>query len=180
MGVIAVKHNIEVAHRLYELKGKCEQIHGHSMKVTMILNVDHVDKGGAARDWRNNVLEFGDLKRKFRGYLDETYDHRLLLNKADPFSGPIFSITPETRVAMSRTAVPDNPTDPYEEPLAWELMKKDQKFLPGLQTVLGDPTTENIARWIARDMRELHELPVWAIEVWETDVNMYRWEAGEK
>lgn len=79
---ITVRHNIEVAHRLYELPGKCENIHGHSMWVTLTLQGtldEHGILGG---------VEFGTLKKEFRGYLDETYDHRLLLNPDDPFAQP--------------------------------------------------------------------------------------------
>jgi 6-pyruvoyl-tetrahydropterin synthase len=139
---IGVKHNIEVAHRLFELPGKCEQIHGHSMWVTMEVQGAVNDKGILAG------IEFGDLKREFRDYLDSYYDHHLLLNEDDPFAN--------IQDAMH------------------------QLPLPGLRKCIGDPTTENISRWVAEFMGE-HEIlagnpDVFIIDVtvWETAVNMAR------
>lgn len=100
---IVVRHNIEVAHRLSLLPGKCENIHGHSMWVELEITGAPDERGLA------NGLDFGSVKRAFRGYLDEWYDHRLLLNAED------------------------------------ELAEYD---LPGAVLCTGDPTTENIARWV--------------------------------
>jgi 6-pyruvoyl-tetrahydropterin synthase len=74
---INVRHNIEVAHRLIETRGKCEAIHGHSMWVTLTLWGD-IDKTG-----KLNGLEFGLVKAIFRDYLDKNFDHHLLLNLMD-------------------------------------------------------------------------------------------------
>lgn len=72
-----IEHNIEVAHRLTKLPGKCRQIHGHSMWVTLTMGGD-VDDAGLV-----GGVDFGDAKRAFRSYLDTNYDHRLLLNETD-------------------------------------------------------------------------------------------------
>lgn len=81
--LLAVKHNIEVAHRLYQTPGKCQNIHGHSMWVTLELAGTRNDAGMVAG------LDFSAVKRVFRSYLDATYDHRLLLNRQDPYAGPV-------------------------------------------------------------------------------------------
>jgi 6-pyruvoyl tetrahydropterin synthase/QueD family protein len=65
-----------MAHRLSLTEGKCEQIHGHSWNVTLRLRGE-VDESG-------KVLEFGDVKKQFREYLDTTFDHHLLLYAKDP------------------------------------------------------------------------------------------------
>jgi 6-pyruvoyltetrahydropterin/6-carboxytetrahydropterin synthase len=114
MATLQVRHNIEVAHRLSLLPGKCEAIHGHSMWVTLEL------AGRTGRIYETTGLmeglDFGAVKKAFRGYLDSEFDHRLLLNESDP-------------VAKQAQSGVD---------------------LPGLRTCPGDPTTENIARWIAK------------------------------
>jgi 6-pyruvoyltetrahydropterin/6-carboxytetrahydropterin synthase len=155
MGIIAVKHNIEVAHRLFEsLPGnKCENIHGHSMWVTLKVQAPMISGmiGG---------IDFGSMKKMFRGHLDEDYDHRLLLNMEDPFAGPIFQVRRK-----------EDALQPVED--------TEQQFLPGLQTTPYDPTTENIAEWIKNamviqmeeDSMYKHILNV-TVEVWETAVNM--------
>jgi len=72
----------------------------------------------------------------FRQYLDTEYDHRLLLNREDPWAQP-FDLY---------DVVANDPVN--------------GKTLPGLQPCDGDPTTENIARWIAD----------WACAEFRTDV----------
>jgi 6-pyruvoyltetrahydropterin/6-carboxytetrahydropterin synthase len=137
---LKVRHNIEVAHRLSLLPGKCEQIHGHSMWVVMELFGD-VDEAGILLG-----LDFASVKREFRGHLDASYDHHLLLNKADT----ICQISPVS------------------------------DYLTGLVEVPGDPTTENIARWIGEWASEQFGVPGLyriRVEVWETMTNSATWEA---
>jgi 6-pyruvoyl tetrahydropterin synthase/QueD family protein len=139
---IAVLHNIEVAHRLFRTKGKCESIHGHSMKVELAMFGPVDSSTGMLAN-----LDFGDIKKKFRGFLDENFDHKTLLNKDDPWaSGLIFA-----------GALFGNPGLP-----------KAEQTLPGLVPTEGDPTTENIAWWIAT--WSLENLP-WTIENVTVTVN---------
>jgi 6-pyruvoyltetrahydropterin/6-carboxytetrahydropterin synthase len=133
MAIICVTHNIEIAHRLTHLPGKCEQIHGHSMVVTLGLK-GRINSKGLLSD-----LDFGHVKRAFRDHLDTKYDHHLLLNENDPWAGPI-SLPDGTYVSGSRTTQ-----------------------LPGLVTFPGDPTTENIAKWIAQ----------WATDAFRKSVEVY-------
>lgn len=149
--LLAVKHNIEVAHRLSLLPGKCENIHGHSMWVTIWIEgeLDH-----------NGILEgvsFTDLKKVFRHHLDTQYDHHLLLNIEDPWAQGLIKLG-QTEPAMHGVSA----------------FRKDAQKLPGLQTTPGDPTTENIALWIANWAKD-EDIPVHAVDVWETSVNMSRY-----
>lgn len=146
---IEVRHNFETAHRLFQTPGKCENIHGHSFWCNLEL-VGEVGKTGMLAD-----LDFGDVKKKFRSFLDENFDHRTLLNKEDPWAKPVFFAT-QTNVEHVFTA--DSST---------------AYSLPGLFPTEGDPTTENIAYWIAT--WALQAFP-WAVEhvvvkVQETAVN---------
>lgn len=126
---IRVRHNIEVAHRLSLLPGKCEAIHGHSMWVELELWGEVDDRGLLAG------LDFGEVKRAYRGHLDGHYDHRLLLNDADELA--------------------------HRHP-----------GLPGLRLCPGDPTTENIARWVATWAAEYWpQVPRVRVTVHETHVN---------
>jgi len=144
---LIVRHNIEVAHRLYEsIPGdKCENIHGHSMLVELAIH-GHVDSKGLLEG-----LSFGEVKRSFRGYLDEWFDHHLLLNGKDPLAG--FLATKSNIDAYYTEGIP-------------------QEFwtLPGLQDMDGDPTTENIAKWIAEWCTDTFHL-MCDVTVHETAVN---------
>jgi 6-pyruvoyl-tetrahydropterin synthase len=137
--IIAVKHNIEVAHRLSQLPGKCENIHGHSMWVKLEL------RGYLNENYILEGVDFGSLKKDFRGFLDSRFDHHLLLNNEDPLIANFGTPFAEGRY-------------------------------PGLNTMVGDPTTENIAYAVGTYMSSLYPFTS-AVEVWETAVNMARWEA---
>lgn len=140
---ITVRHNIEVAHRLYLLPGKCENIHGHSMWVELTL-FGELDKNGILAG-----LDFGDVKKEFRHYLDSTFDHRLLLNEQDPWAQLVRHM-------------------PGDQPLSNDV---HYKRLPGLQPIsIGDPTTENLARIIAHWGATQFNLPT-DVVVHETAVN---------
>lgn len=78
MSTVELWHNIEVAHRLSLTPGKCQQIHGHSMGVTLTFSGE-VDSSGLL-----SGIDLSDAKKAFRSHLDSEYDHRLLLNVADP------------------------------------------------------------------------------------------------
>jgi 6-pyruvoyltetrahydropterin/6-carboxytetrahydropterin synthase len=125
-GAIRVRHNIEVAHRLSLLPGKCENIHGHSMWVELELTGAPDERG------LSNGLDFGGVKRAFRGMLDSEFDHHLLLNAED------------------------------------ELAKLD---LPGARLCVGDPTTENIARWVLEWAQDEFGPIATRVDVHETHVN---------
>jgi|SRR5687767_2350452 len=139
MSYLEVRHNIEVAHRLFDLKGKCEAIHGHSMWVTMRLH-GHINTSGVLEG-----LDFGGVKKHFREYLDTHYDHKLLLNEKDPWAQPLRGQATESTI-------------------------EGVDYLPGLVQVPGDPTTENIARWVAKWSIAIFGLAV-DVHVQETHVN---------
>lgn len=180
MSLLKVRHNIEVAHRLIATPGKCEAIHGHSMWVIMslggkinpktgMLAYDHKAMGREIYDDKIELqdLEFGAIKRSFREHLDTQYDHRVLLNAVDPFAGPIFQVQAGDTYTTHPTEA-DNHSE--EEVVALERVEGRQTFLPGLNAVAGDPTTENIAKWIYEWARG-KEMPVREVEVWETSSN---------
>jgi 6-pyruvoyltetrahydropterin/6-carboxytetrahydropterin synthase len=126
---------MQIGHRLFLQPGKCQNIHGHSMKVHLTL-YGQVDENGIFES-----ADFGDIKKVFRMHLDTMYDHHLLLNKADPFAQRLF-------LPM--------PGDTELKQLGPEIM------LPGLIRCEGDPTTENLAKWIGQ----------WAINEYELDCDV--------
>jgi 6-pyruvoyl-tetrahydropterin synthase len=112
---------MEVAHRLFLQPGKCQNIHGHSMSVELNL-YGELDKNGILAG-----LDFADVKKAFRVFIDDNFDHQLHLNADDPWA---------------RELVNDHNYDGAPiETSAWSR-------LPGLSTWPSDPTTENFALWI--------------------------------
>lgn len=145
---ISVRHNFEAAHRLYRTPGKCQQIHGHSFWAELTLHGE-VDINGLVAS-----VDFGDLKKAYRFFLDSTFDHHILLNKEDPWAQPIHA-----------------GCNCYPDAEACET-------LPGLQPLEEDPTTENLAKMIGEHMLEqAADLGIVFIQVHlqETSVNAASW-----
>jgi len=63
-------------HRLHRHGGKCEFFHGHNYVADFYVTAQEVDDVG-------RVIDFADLKRLFKGWLDEHWDHGFVLNEAD-------------------------------------------------------------------------------------------------
>lgn len=157
MSFLQVRHNVEVAHRLFELEGnKCQQIHGHSMWIEMKIH-GHVDKHGLLEG-----LDFGAVKLEFRTFLDTNYDHHLLLNNKDPWAQPLYHLVAEDWVQADKPEL--------GKQRGYSFVETSGGSLPGLKATPGDPTTENIARWIATWATSKFLLPV-DVFVQETYVN---------
>lgn len=139
----SVNHNAEIAHRLSETPGKCQQIHGHGLQIQLTFVGLLPGPGGMAVNNHGTQFEFGAVKRAFRLYIDEDYDHKLLLNRADKLVTSV--------------------------PFLGEGIKPEDIY-PGLRQQPGDPTVENIAGWIALWAAETFHADV-ACNVQETKTN---------
>ncbi len=63
-------------HRLYRHGGKCEFFHGHNYVADFYVTSAQVDSVG-------RVIDFAELKQRFKGWLDEHWDHGFLLYEGD-------------------------------------------------------------------------------------------------
>jgi 6-pyruvoyltetrahydropterin/6-carboxytetrahydropterin synthase len=64
-------------HRLLNYEGQCRHLHGHNGRVEISLEAEQLDARGM-------VVDFSDIKRIIKTWIDETLDHRMLLCKDDP------------------------------------------------------------------------------------------------
>jgi len=64
-------------HRLHRYKGKCHRFHGHNARVVVTLASEILDEQGM-------VLDFHQLSLLLKNWIDENFDHRLLLHQEDP------------------------------------------------------------------------------------------------
>ena len=70
---------VEMAHRLGKgYKGKCMNVHGHSWKIT--INVI-----GSKLDSMGMLVDYKEIKEKLANEVDRLLDHKLVLQKDDPF-----------------------------------------------------------------------------------------------
>ncbi len=58
-------------------KGKCKNLHGHSVKAAITLEKQQLDEQGM-------VCDFADLKDSVENFIDQNLDHNFLLHKDDP------------------------------------------------------------------------------------------------
>jgi len=121
---LKISHNMEIAHRLSLApeSSKCYKIHGHGMQVELLFLVEQGADGMAVNS-ANQPMEYGDMKKMFRDHIDGKYDHHLILNEEDPWAVTLIDRNKGVNGV--------------------------EGTLPGLVTVPGDPTTENLAKWIA-------------------------------
>lgn len=121
-------------------------------------------------------IEFGHLKREFRGFIDHYLDHQCLLNKVDPFAQPLFGDSAgaggNTTFGASGSAnvVAGGGGGGSSSGLVYRI--------PGLRACEGDPTTENIAMWIGQWAQTALAIPLVfsiGVQVEETPVNSGTW-----
>lgn len=62
--------------RQWRAESHCRLLHGYALEVTLIFHARELD----VRNW---VVDFGSLK-SFKGWLEDTFDHRLLVAEDDP------------------------------------------------------------------------------------------------
>lgn len=64
-------------HRLLNYDGKCRHLHGHNGRLVIVLEAEELDERGM-------LVDFGDIKRSVRTWVDNELDHRMILNRNDP------------------------------------------------------------------------------------------------
>jgi 6-pyruvoyltetrahydropterin/6-carboxytetrahydropterin synthase len=64
-------------HRLLDYDGKCAHPHGHNGQVEVEFSSDKLDERGM-------VIDFVDIKREVKAFLDQEFDHKMLLRQDDP------------------------------------------------------------------------------------------------
>ena len=69
-------------HRLLDYDGICKHPHGHNAMV-------EVDVRTGRLDTRNMVVDFSDIKRLVKGWIDRELDHKMILRHDDPLVKPL-------------------------------------------------------------------------------------------
>jgi len=71
-----IAFTFDAGHRLLNYIGKCASPHGHTFRVEVVIE-------GQALDNLGLIMDFGELKRLTKGWVDENWDHGFLLNSQD-------------------------------------------------------------------------------------------------
>lgn len=69
-------------HRLLDYDGVCKHPHGHNAVAEIEVRTDNLDA-------RNMVVDFSDIKRTVKGWIDQALDHKMILRHDDPLVKPL-------------------------------------------------------------------------------------------
>ena len=103
-------HDISCGHRVVGHEGKCQNLHGHNYRVFFEIEAD----GDEPLDQVGRVLDFSVIKSLLCAWLEERWDHKMLIWDQDPMLSALLEIDKTICV------VPFNPT---AENLAWFLVE---------------------------------------------------------
>lgn len=74
---VTVQIHFCYGHRLMEYDGACAHPHGHNGLAEITLESE-------ALDHRGMVMDFGDVKREIKDWIDDRIDHQMLVRSDDP------------------------------------------------------------------------------------------------
>jgi 6-pyruvoyltetrahydropterin/6-carboxytetrahydropterin synthase len=69
-------------HRLLDYDGICKHPHGHNAMVEVDVRTGRLDN-------RNMVVDFSDIKKLVKGWIDRELDHKMILRHDDPLVKPL-------------------------------------------------------------------------------------------
>lgn len=79
-------------HRLLNYEGKCRYLHGHNGRAVISLEGEKLDERGM-------LVDFTDIKKSLRTWINDELDHRMIMHEADPLLAvlrqhqqPVFAI----------------------------------------------------------------------------------------
>lgn len=90
-------HDISCGHRVVDHEGKCQHLHGHNYRIHFHCEADQLDSLG-------RIIDFGVIKSTLCYWLEDQWDHRMLLWVRDPLLSALVMLD------SSIVTVPFNPT----------------------------------------------------------------------
>jgi len=79
---VATRIGFCYGHRLLDYDGICKHPHGHNATA-------EIEVRGSALDPRGMVVDFADLQRAVRDWIDRELDHKMILRRDDPLVEPM-------------------------------------------------------------------------------------------
>lgn len=107
MITISRYHEIDCGHRVVNHESKCKHLHGHRYRFTFTLTAPSLDDIG-------RVIDFSVVKSLLCQWLEDNWDHRMLLWTMDPNQPVLRLLEPDSVVLL--------PCNPTAENLAHHLL----------------------------------------------------------
>lgn len=126
MPIITRKFDFDYGHRVLGHEGKCANLHGHRGVAEVTVEAAELDNLG-------RVVDFSVLKTLIGGWIDERWDHNMLLHKDDPLLDDLGHEIENIEHSRRRIFGPKSPyilpVNPTAENLAQDLLVNAQKVL---------------------------------------------------
>lgn len=119
MPQITRRLEFDAGHRVLGHEGKCKHLHGHRYVAEVAVEAQFLD--GLSR-----VVDFGVVKQLVGGWIDDNWDHNILLNERDPLLETIN--IPDVWEGREPYVIPDG-NNPTAEVLAELLFVKACELL---------------------------------------------------
>lgn len=130
-----VSHHFSAGHRIIGLPGpgaKCANVHGHTFGVEWTVQLSELSAG---------TVEFGAIKKLFRGWVDDNLDHGFIVDEDDE---PMMDVLLQCSSKMF--VLPHRPTT---EAIAATIAYQCQQLVPDVlvQSVKVTEGPHNAATW---------------------------------
>lgn len=96
-------HDISCGHRVYGHESKCAHLHGHNYRVTFTVEPD-----GKQLDIIGRVLDFSVIKARLCMWIENQWDHKMLIWEHDPIGLELCDIDPDGIVLVSFNPTAEN------------------------------------------------------------------------
>lgn len=132
------RFEFDAGHRVLGHEGKCKHLHGHRYVAVFTISAEELDNLG-------RVIDFGEIKSKIGKWIEDNFDHNMILHPDDPLCGTFWADPSEGR--------------------EYDIFQGKPPFDLG-----ANPTAENIARYLFQIATGLlpSNMDVEEVVVWET------------
>lgn len=150
MATITRRFEFDSGHRIVGHESKCSHLHGHRYRAEVTIDAPALDELG-------RVIDFGVVKEIIGTWIDDNWDHNMLLHEGDPLLKAVMMLDEH----VSHETLP-----------SWEetILGRQPYIMPDAR----NPTAENIAAVLRQRSQELlheagmHDLLVTRVRVYET------------
>jgi 6-pyruvoyltetrahydropterin/6-carboxytetrahydropterin synthase len=94
-------HDISTGHRVYGHESKCAHVHGHNYRIHFTCSAQELDDVG-------RVIDFSVVKEKLCMWVENHWDHKMLLWYKDPLSESISNLDPSGVVVTTFNPTAEN------------------------------------------------------------------------
>lgn len=115
----------DAAHRITRHESKCASLHGHRYVAEIVVSAPQLDDAG-------RVIDFGVIKEKVGGWVDNNWDHTTLANYED---APLRALLEQERAQGKRPPFYFD-CEPTAENIAKRLFEEAEELLGAVQPAL--------------------------------------------